>query len=215
MNVDLVTEDHAFVEALRNGDEGAFAALVNRYHVVMLRVAARYVSGEAIAEEVVQDTWIGVLRGVERFEARSSLKTWIFKILLNQAKRRGAAERRSVPFSVYSRADTEPAVDPERFHASGHPDAGHWIGAVIDWRQTAEDVVLEEEMRAVVLRTIEILPSPQAIVMTLRDLHGWTAADVCEVLAISDANQRVRLHRARACVRRELERYLEGRTDND
>jgi RNA polymerase sigma-70 factor (ECF subfamily) len=215
VNVDLVTEDHAFVEALRNGDEGAFVALVDRYHMVMLRVAARYVSGETIAEEVVQDTWIGVLRGIDRFGARSSLKTWIFTILLNQARRRGAAERRTVPFSVYSRADTAPAVDPGRFHAPGHPDAGHWIGDVIDWGQSAEEVVLGEETRAVVRRTIETLPGPQAIVMTLRDLHGWTAADVCEVLGISDANQRVRLHRARACVRRELEHYFEGRTEDD
>ncbi len=215
MNSDPATDDHSFVEALRCGDESAFAALVDRYHMAMFRIAARYVSSAPLAEEVVQETWLGVLQGIDRFGERSSLKTWIFSILLNQAKRRGTAERRSVPFSVFSRQDTEPAVDPERFYSSGHEDAGHWIGELIDWRQSAEDVVLAEETRAVVQHTIRTLPLPQNLVITLRDLEGWTAVEVCQLLDISESNQRVRLHRARSRVRRELERYWEGRIDSD
>jgi RNA polymerase sigma-70 factor (ECF subfamily) len=207
---DPATDDQSFVDALRCGEESAFVALVDRYHMSMIRIAGRYVTSESVAEEVVQDTWIGVLQGIDRFEARSSLKTWIFTILLNQARRRGTAERRTVPFSAYSRADTEPAVDPGRFHASGHPDAGHWIGELTDWRPSAEDGVLAAETRTVVQRTIDTLSDAQAIVITLRDLQGCTAAEVCQVLGISESNQRVRLHRARASVRRELERYFEG-----
>lgn len=210
VNFDLVTNDQSLVEALRCGDESTFVALIDRYHRSMLRVAARYVASDTVAEEVVQDTWLGVLQGIDRFEERASLKTWIFSILLNQARRRGVAERRSVPFSVFSREDTEPAVNLGRFYSSGHEDAGHWIGALIDWRQSAEDMVLAEETRAVVQQAIATLPDPQAMVMTLRDLEGWSATEVCQLLDISESNQRVRLHRARSCVRRDLERYFEG-----
>lgn len=215
MDSDPATDDQSFVDALRCGDESAFVALIDRYHMSMIRIAGRYVSSESVAEEVVQDTWVGVLQGIDRFEARSSLKTWIFTILLNQARRRGTAERRTMSFSAYSREDTEPAVDHGRFHAPGHPDAGHWIGELTDWRQSAEEVVLGEETTAVVRRTIETLPSPQAIVIILRDLQGCTAAEVCQLLDISASNQRVRLHRARSSVRRELERYFEGQPDDD
>ncbi len=176
----------------------------------MLRVAARFVPSDTIAEEVVQDTWLGVLQGIGRFGERSSLKTWIFSILLNKARRRGTVEHRSTPFSVFCRQDTESAEEPERFHSPGHEDAGHWIGELTDWRQSAEDVLLAAETRAVVQRTVDGLPSSQCIVITLRDLEGWTAAEVCHLLDISVANQRVRLHRACSCVRRELERYFEG-----
>lgn len=210
MEIDSTARERSLVDALRCGDESAFIALVDRYHMPMLRVAARFVSSDTVAEEVVQDTWLGVLQGIDRFRAQASLKTWLFTILLNQARRRGAMEHRTIPFSAFTREDTEPAVDPDRFQSPGHKYAGHWIGEIADWGQLAEEIVLAKETRAVVQRTIETLPLSQSIVITLRDLEGWSATEVCHVLAITESNQRVRLHRARCRVRRELERYFEG-----
>ncbi|MDQ3412639.1 MAG: sigma-70 family RNA polymerase sigma factor, partial [Chloroflexota bacterium] len=140
-------------------------------------------------------------------------KTWLFRILVNQAKRRGAREARSVPFSALARAETgslEPAVNPDRFLPAGHEAAGHWAAELRDWRQTPEDVVLAQETRAQVRLAIADLPPGQRLVITMRDLEGWSADEVCNALTISETNQRVLLHRARSKVRRALERYLEG-----
>ena len=206
-------DDRRLVAALRLGDEAAFFAVLDRHHTAMIRLAARYVPNEAVAEEVVQETWIGVLRGIEHFGGRSSFKTWLFTILLNQARRRGAAERRTVPFSALSGTrddEAGPAVDPERFFPPGHPDAGHWAGELSDWESSAEDALLSAEVDAVIRTAIDRLSPGIAVVITLRDLEGWDAAEVCNVLGISDTNQRVRLHRARSRVRAELESYLGG-----
>ncbi|MDQ3692982.1 MAG: sigma-70 family RNA polymerase sigma factor [Chloroflexota bacterium] len=207
------SEDWNLVRALRTGDEAAFVALLDHYHASMVRLAKFYVPNDEVAEEVAQETWIGVLRGIDQFEGRAAFKTWLFRILVNQAKRRGAREARSVPFSALARAEIgghEPAVEPERFLPAGHEDAGHWAAELRDWRQTPEDVVLAQETRVQVRLAIADLPPGQRLVITMRDIEGWTADEVCNALAISETNQRVLLHRARSKVRRALERYLEG-----
>jgi RNA polymerase sigma-70 factor (ECF subfamily) len=207
------SDDDALVLALRNGDEGAFTTLIERYHASMVRLATLYVPNSAVAEEVVQETWVGVLRGIDRFAGRSSFKTWLFRILTNQAKRRGQREARSVSFSALSRAgvyDAQPVVDPDRFLPPGDPWAGHWAGQLQDWRQLPDEVLLAHETRTHVQRALDALPSTQRLVLTMRDIEGWTAAEVCNALTISETNQRVLLHRARSKVRRALECYLEG-----
>jgi RNA polymerase sigma-70 factor (ECF subfamily) len=208
-----VAEDHRLLEAMRNGNEGAFIALVERYQAPLARLAMVYVGDPAVAEEVVQETWIGVLRGVERFEGRAAFKTWLFRILTNQAKRRGAREGRSVSFSSLSRRDAEGderAVAPECFLPADDPDAGHWAGQLQDWKRSPEDDVLSQEVRSLVGREIEGLPPGQRMVIALRDVEGWGAAEVCGALGISETNQRVLLHRARSKVRRALDCYLGG-----
>lgn len=205
------SDDWDLVHALRGGDEGAFATLIDRYHAPLVRLAALYVPNHAVAEEVVQETWVGVLRGIDRFEGRASLKTWLCRILVNQAKRRGERESRSVPFAALARAEAagdEPAVEPERFFPPGHEDAGHWVSQLPDWRQSPEDALLAQETRGQVRRAIADLPPSQRLVITMRDIEGWSAEDVCNALTISETNQRVLLHRARSKVRRALERYL-------
>ena len=208
-------DDAALVAALVRGDEAAFVALVDRYHASMIRVASRFVPSPAVAEEVVQEAWVGLLRGIDRFGGRSSLKTWLFTILLNQARRRGAAEHRTVPFSALSAIGDRndgggPVVDPERFFPPGHPDAGHWVGELADWGASAEDAILGAEVDALIRASIDALPEGIRLVITLRDLEGWSAREVCNVLGISDTNQRVRLHRGRSQVRTALEQYLGG-----
>ncbi len=204
-------DDPGLVRAIQGGDEAAFVALLERYQTAMVRLAMVYVADPAVAEEVVQETWIGVLRGIGRFEGRASFKTWLFRILTNQAKRRGAREVRSVPFSSLGRRDAgghEPAVDPERFFPVGDPDAGHWVNELVDWRLPEEEI-LSRETRALVRRTIDCLPRGQRLVMAMRDIEGWTASEVCTVLEISETNQRVLLHRARSKVRQAIERDRE------
>jgi RNA polymerase sigma-70 factor (ECF subfamily) len=203
--------DRATVEALRAGDESAFASLIDQYHGPLLRMALVYVPSHAVAEDVVQETWLGVLQGIDRFEARSSLKTWVFRILINRAKTRGAREGRSVAFSSVGGIDPdgrEPSVDPDRFHPLGHRLAGHWSSAPRNWSETPEERLLSDETLARVQAAVDNLPDSQRAVITLRDIDGWTAAEVCTMLDISDANQRVLLHRARSKVRQALEQYL-------
>ncbi len=206
-------EDAAFLQALRNGDETAFAALVDRYHAPLLRLAMAFVSSKAVAEEVVQETWIGVLEGLGRFEGRSSLKTWIFRILTNQAKTRGVRESRSVPFSSLGRDEddrSEPSVDPSRFQASGYW-VDHWASPPNSWdEETPERLLLSKECGQRMEKAIEVLPPAQRQVLVLRDVEGLNSEEVCNVMGISETNQRVLLHRARSRVRRALERYLEG-----
>jgi RNA polymerase sigma-70 factor, ECF subfamily len=173
-----------------------------------LRVAMMYVSSRAVAEEVVQETWLGVLKGVDRFEGRSSLKTWLFRILVNTAKTRGEREGRSIPFSASIAAGPdEPTVEPGRFFPPGHEQAGGWSLGPTRW-ETPEERLLAGESRDVILRTIESLPPAQREVITMRDVEGWPSNEVCNALEITETNQRVLLHRARSKVRAALERYF-------
>jgi RNA polymerase sigma-70 factor (ECF subfamily) len=202
-------EDLGVIAALRARDEAAFGALVERYNAGLLRLATVYVKDRAVAEEVVQETWIGLLQSLPRFEGRSSLKTWIFRILVNCARTRARKESRSIPFSALS--DTaldpgEPSVDPDRFHPSGHAAAGAWATPPGRW-QSPEDRALATETRARIGDAIEELPAAQREVITLRDIQGLTAEEVCNVLELSDTNQRVLLLRARSRVGRALAAY--------
>jgi RNA polymerase sigma-70 factor (ECF subfamily) len=201
-----VLPDAELIEAIKAGDEGAFAALVDAYSPALLRMARMFVRDRAVAEEVVQETWLAVLRGIDRFEGRSSLRTWIFRILMNTARTRGAREARSIPFSAAVSAD-EPAVDPDRFLGPDHRWAGGWMLGPSDW-PTPEDELLSGETLEVILDAIDRLPESQRTVITLRDVEGLPADEVAELLEISDGNQRVLLHRARAKVRAALERYF-------
>jgi RNA polymerase sigma-70 factor, ECF subfamily len=201
--------DDATIAALRGGDETALAALVDRHTPALLRVARTYVPSRAVAEEVVQETWIAVLRGIDGFEGRSSLKTWIFRILVNVAMRHGSRERRSVPFAALAAAEDtgEPSVDPDRFLPPDHElYPGHWAIAPTRW-PTPEEGLLAGETRAVIAAAIEALPDAQRTVMSLRDVEGWTAEEVCDALELSAGNQRVLLHRARSRVRAAVEEY--------
>jgi RNA polymerase sigma-70 factor (ECF subfamily) len=203
----LSREDARLVERLRAGDEPAFMELVDRYGRQMLAVAQLYVSNRTAAEEVVQDTWLGVLTGIDRFEGRSSLKTWIFRILTNQAKTRGVRERRQVPFSSLAQDDdrAEAAVDALQFDATGH-----WFNAPQSFSSQPEERLLSAEIMDVVRETIATLPTNQRTVITLRDVEGWDADEVRDLLDVSDVNQRVLLHRARTKVRKALEEHLDG-----
>jgi len=205
-------EDLRLVEALRSGNESAFVSLVNMYHALMLRLAMIFVPSETIAEEVVQDTWMGVLHGLDRFEGRSSLKTWIFRILTNRAKTRAQREGRSVPFSALPEFTTElqePAIEPERFHGPDHQWPGHWVSFPRSWEEIPEERILSQETMTRIQEAIDTLPVGQREVITLRDIEGCTSEEACDLLGVSEANQRVLLHRARCKVRRALERYFE------
>jgi RNA polymerase sigma-70 factor, ECF subfamily len=203
--------DAALLVSLRAGDEDAFATLVTRYHATLKRVARAYVSTEAVAEDVVQETWLAVIDGLARFEERSSLKTWMFHILANKAKTRGARERRTVPFASLAGAEDEPAVSPERFQRPGDAWPGHWAAPPRPW-EDPERRLASLEAREHLRAAIAALPSTQQAVLTLRDVEGLEAEEVCELLDVSAGNQRVLLHRARARVRSELERYFEETT---
>jgi RNA polymerase sigma-70 factor, ECF subfamily len=195
------------VAALRAGDEAAFAELARSYNASLLRVAQIYVSSRAVAEEVVQETWLAVLQGLDRFEGRSSLKTWIFRILANRAKTRAIREGRTIPFSsLQPDRVPEPAVDPDRFR---DPEDGRWPGHWASPPQAwPEERLLAGETRDKLAAAIESLPASQRAVISLRDIEGWSAEEVCNALEISETNQRVLLHRARAKVRTALEGYL-------
>jgi RNA polymerase sigma-70 factor (ECF subfamily) len=212
----VTTQDDArLLEAARGGEEAAFTALVERYHSSLFRVAMIYVRNRAVAEEVVQETWLGVLTGLERFESRSLLKTWIFRILTNRAKTRAERERRTVPFSALASEDEAagPSVDPARFRDANDPWAGHWAAPPNSWEDVPEHRLLAGETRRMIDESIGTLPPMQAQVITLRDVEGWNSDEVCALLGISEANQRVLLHRARSKVRAALERYLDDPSD--
>jgi RNA polymerase sigma-70 factor, ECF subfamily len=195
--------DARLVEGLRAREEAAFVELVRRYHASLLRVARIFTPSAAVAEEVVQETYLAVLKGIDRFEGRSSLKTWIFRILANTAKTRGQRESRSVPFSTLENAEGsyEPAVERARFAG-----AGHWASPPRAW---PEEQLLSSETREVLAAAIERLPPAQRAVISLRDIEGWSSDEVRNALELSETNQRVLLHRARAKVRSALEDYLE------
>jgi RNA polymerase sigma-70 factor, ECF subfamily len=198
--------DAEVVAALKRGDESVFADLVDAYSPGLMRMALMFVRDRAVAEEVVQDTWIAVLRGIDRFEGRSSLKTWIFRILMNTAKTRGLRESRSVPFSAAAGGD-EPSVDPDRFLGADHQYAGGWMLGPAEW-QTPEEELLQGETREAILHAIDQLPEQQRTVITLRDVEGFPSDEVSAALGITDGNQRVLLHRARSKVRAAIEAYL-------
>jgi RNA polymerase sigma-70 factor, ECF subfamily len=201
--------DLSIVERLRSGDEAAFMDLVDRLQPAMLRVARMYVSTTAVAEEVVQDAWLGVLRGLHSFEGRSSLRTWIFRILTNIAKTRGQREGRSLPFTSLAGDDLDaPAVDPSRFDPPDGSSRGRWSTLPDDWTGIPEDRLLGHETLDVIGVAIASLPPMQAEVIRLRDALGWTSEEVRNALDLTETNQRVLLHRARAKVRGALERYL-------
>jgi len=202
-------EDLALVERLKAGDETAFAMLVRQHQAQMLRVARMYVSSQAVAEDVVADAWLGILQGLDRFEGRSSLRTWMYRILTNIAKTRGQREGRSVPFSSLAGDDLDAAVDESWFQGSGDRWPGGWASLPDDWRGIPDDRLLSAEVRALIGAAIDDLPPMQAEVLRLRDVRGWSSAEVRNALDISETNQRVLLHRARSKVRRALEHYLE------
>jgi RNA polymerase sigma-70 factor (ECF subfamily) len=199
--------DLALLERLRAGDEGAFATLVDEYHGTLVRLALVFVSSRAVAEEVVQETWLGVLNGLGEFEGRSSLKTWIFRILTNRAKTRGVREGRSVPFSALGDGDDdrEPAVDPSRFNSSGR-----WASPPRRWeRDTPERLAMQQQAVHELKDAIDELPPNQRAVLVLRDVDGVGSDEVCNILEISETNQRVLLHRARSRLRSVLEDYVD------
>jgi RNA polymerase sigma-70 factor, ECF subfamily len=202
--------DERLIAQLRSGDETAFRTLVRRHDRAMRRVAFSYVGNASVADEVVQETWLAVIKGLDRFEARSSLKTWVFSILVRRAQSRGVRERRTMPFSSLSTHDEETGgtVDPERFLPADHAAAGYWALTPNRFFELPEDRLLAEETTRLVTEAISRLPARQQQVISLRDIEGWDAQEVCDSLGLSAANQRVLLHRARAAVRGELEEYF-------
>ena len=208
----MPASDTELVAALCRGDEAAFALLLDRYQRPMLRIARIYVGSHAVAEEVVQEAWLGVLQGLGRFEARSSLKTWIFRILTNRAKTRGQREGRSIPFSSHEdEGDDRDAlgVEPERFLPPDHNTwPGHWAAPPSSWDDLPESRLIARETHDQLAAAIEALPAGQRTVIVLRDVEGWVADEACQLLGITETNQRVLLHRARSNVRRALEQYL-------
>jgi RNA polymerase sigma-70 factor (ECF subfamily) len=203
-------EESELVGRLREGDERAFEEAVDALYPAMFAVARGYVRVRSVAEEVVQDGWVAILDGLERFEGRSSLRTWVLQIVANIARDRGAREGRSLPFSALEVSEEEPLVEPERFLRRGEPFPGGWKVFPTDWRTLPESRVLARETRDVVDAAITSLPDSQQLVMMLRDVVGCRAEEVSEALGITAANERVLLHRARVRVRAELERYFDG-----
>jgi RNA polymerase sigma-70 factor, ECF subfamily len=206
----VAAEEVALIQRMRDGDERAFEEAVESFYPAMIAVARGYVRSRAVAEEVVQEAWLGVLRGVERFEGRSSLRNWVLQIVANIARSRAVREARSVPFSSFEVEGEEPAVEPERFRSPDDPYPGHWRSYPTDWRTLPEKQLLSGETLELVQRAIEELPVKQRVVISMRDVAGCTAEEVCETLDISKGNQRVLLHRARAYVRAKLERHIDG-----
>jgi RNA polymerase sigma-70 factor (ECF subfamily) len=204
-----VSDDLDLVARLRAGDEAAFARLLDSLGPSMRRVARMYVSSDAVADEVVQDAWIGVLKGLDGFEGRSSLRTWIFRILVNIAKTRGVRESRSVPFAALAGDDLDrPSWDPSAFLGPGEEWAGHWSTLPFDWRGLPEERVSGAETLRTIREAIDGLPPMQAEVIRMRDVMGWTSEEVRNALGLTETNQRVLLHRARASVRRALEDHF-------
>ena len=199
--------DAELVARLRAGEEAAYTEIVRRYHGALVRVASAHVRSAALAEEIAQDAWVAVLNGLARFEGRSSFRTWLFTIAANQAKTRGAREARTLPFSALARDESEHErpVEADRFL-----EDGHWGDAPAEWR-SPEARLQDGETLAQIERAIAALPEAQRTVITLRDVRGLDADEVCELLGISDGNQRVLLHRARAKVRRMLEGVLSAK----
>ena len=202
-------DESRLIERLRAGDEAAFVTLVERHGSALRRLARLYVS-EAVADDVVQETWIAVLHGLDRFEGRAALRTWMIRILLNIARGRGEREHRHVPLSAFldSTEASEGSVDRSRFQSAGDRFPGGWVSFPERWDEQPEQRFLSSEGVNVALRTIESLPATQREVVSLRDVEGWSSDEVCEALGITPGNQRVLLHRGRSKVRAVLEATL-------
>jgi RNA polymerase sigma-70 factor, ECF subfamily len=208
---EAAAEEAELLARLRAGDERAFESLVEAYHPTMMAVARTYVKTADVAEEVVQEAWLGVLNGLDRFEGRSALKTWILRILVNTAMTRGGREARTTPFSSLALPEDEgSAVEPERFRPAGAAFAGHWNAYPGDWSALPAESLLERETLDVVKHAVEELPDAQRSVIAMRDIAGCSSDEVCDTLDVSAGNQRVLLHRARSHVRGALERHLDG-----
>jgi RNA polymerase sigma-70 factor, ECF subfamily len=209
------SNDSGLVARLREGDESAFTELVGTYHATLLRLARLYVADSAAAEDVVQETWLGVLRGLHSFEGRASIKTWLSRILVNRAQTRAARDRRTLPLSALIQREVEsnePAVDAARFRPTDDPQwPGHWLVAPAA-DDLPEERLLADELTARVRSAVADLPAAQREVVTLRDIEGWSTDEVCGVLNVSEGNQRVLLHRGRSKVRGALEAYLHAHT---
>jgi RNA polymerase sigma-70 factor (ECF subfamily) len=197
--------DAELVGLLRARDEAAFALVLDAWSPGLLRLARSFVSTPDSAAECVQDAWLAVIEGIDRFEGRAALRTWVYRILVNTAKRRGVREGRSVPWSSLGPEDG-PTVDPARFQGPDEPFPGHWRELPVPW-PTPEDATLAAETRALVGAAVAGLPERQRVVLTLRDVQGYAADEVCSILEITPTYQRVLLHRARAHVRGRLESY--------
>ena len=210
------TGEGELLAALRAGDEAAFSRLVSEWSRPMLMLARGFVSTQASAEEVVQETWLAVIKGLDRFEGRSSLRTWVYRILVNTAKSRGVREHRTLPWSSVADEDAGPSLDPARFRSGDDPYPGHWRVAPAAWPETVavEGSVLAGEVRRELRAVLDGLPDRQRIVLTLRDVVGHSSEEVCEMLGISQANQRVLLHRARTAARAAIAGYLEEGADD-
>jgi RNA polymerase sigma-70 factor (ECF subfamily) len=199
--------DDVIVARLRAGDEAMFALVLDAWSSGLLRAARAYVSTREAAEDVVQDTWLAVIRGVDRFEARSSLRTWVYRIMINTAKSRGAKDKRTMPMTDLTPEDSGPTVDPARFRGPDDPYPGHWKDFPPQW-PSVEAEVESRQLHARIEEAVARLPDRQRVVITLRDIEGYSAEEVCAALEVSAANQRVLLHRARAAVRADLESYF-------
>ena len=199
--------DAALVAALKAGDEDAFREVVARYGGPMRRLALSFVRVPAVADEVVQEAWLGVLRGIDGFQELSSVRTWVYRILINKAKTRGVRDARTVPgLGVADDRDDGPTVDPARFRGADDPYPGHWRSSPAAW-PSPEDGAVAAETRRQLTAALAGLPARQRVVVTLRDVAGHSSDEVCEMLSISAANQRVLLHRGRAALRAVLERH--------
>jgi RNA polymerase sigma-70 factor (ECF subfamily) len=207
------SSETALLAALRSGDEVAFIALVDAYGAAMHRVALTFVQSSAVADEVVQEAWLGALRGLDGFEGRSTLRTWLLRIVANIARTQAVREARVVPFSSLGPAretdsEHEPALPTDRFQGPDGRYPHRWVSFPTPWSTEPDSALLSAETRKLIADTIAGLADGQRIVITLRDVEGWDSAEVCSVLQLSESNQRVLLHRARSKVRAALERYL-------
>ncbi len=213
MSAPAALDERALLRALRDGDESAFTSLVEAQGPMLLRLALMHVPSRAVAEEVVQETWLAVLNGIDRFQGRSALKTWITSILLNKARTRGERERRVLPFAALRRrreeGRDEPAVPPSRFQGRRGSEPGAWARPPVEWSEP-EEHLRSEAARRVLLEAIAALPLRQRDVIALRDISGWSAEEVRNALDLSETNQRVLLHRARSKVRAALESHFEA-----
>lgn len=207
--VDLSRGDTLLVSRLREGDDGAFEEAIATLSGPMLAVARGYVRTWSVAEEVVQEAWVALLEGLDRFEGRSTLRTWTLRIVANIARDRAVREARTIPFSTFEPDGDERSVGPERFRAVNEPYPDGWRTFPADWRTLPEARLLGRETLEVVASAIAELPDAQRVVVTLRDVYGYGADEVCEVLELTPGNQRVLLHRARARIRNRLERHFD------
>ena len=212
--MDAKLDEIALLNLLRQRDEMAFTQLVEQYHPALVRLARMYLQDTTVAEEVAQETWLAVLHGLSQFEGRSSLKTWIFTILTNKAKTRSQRENRIVSYSDMEESlhdSSQPTVDPKLFKdPSTDKNLDHWANAPDSWVGIPEDRLLSEETMNLIHETIDALPENQRLVITLHDREELSAQEICNILGISETNQRVLLHRARARVRQALEDYLKA-----